>query len=252
MKSSTPPTSAPENLAELGCAGIRVWQPTHGYRFSLDAYLLAAFVDEAPATEVFEVGYGSGVIALLLAAVKGLRVSGVEIQPRMVELARRSVALNGLEHAVELAQGDFREYRGGPHAAVVVNPPYRPLATGRLNPDESIAQSRHEISLSLEQLAAGAARCLRPGGRFYCIYPAWRLVDLMAQLRAVGLEPKRLRIVHSRADGPGRLCLVAAARGGGCELKLEPPLVIYGADGQYSDEARAIFAGLGQQKAIDR
>jgi len=252
LKSSTPPTSAPENLAELGCAGLRVWQPSDGYRFSLDAYLLAAFVDEAPDTAIFEVGYGSGVIALLLAAVKGLRVSGVEIQPRMAELARRSVALNGLDDRVELELGDFREYRGGPHAALVVNPPYRPLATGRLNPDQAIAQSRHELSLSLDELAGGAARSLKPGGRFYCIYPAWRLVDLMAQLRGAGLEPKRLRTVHSRIDGPGRLCLVAATRGGGRELKLEAPLIIYGADGQYSEEVRAIFAGLGQQKAIDR
>lgn len=250
MKSSTPPTNATET--SLGPGGLTVWQPVDGYRFSVDAYLLAAFVNEAPGAAVFEVGYGSGVIAVLLAAVKGLLVSGIEIQPRMVELANFSVATNGLQERVQLAQGDFREYRGGPHAALVVNPPYRPLATGRLNPDSAKAHSRHELSLTLDELVAGAARCLRPGGRFYCIYPAWRLVDLLAKLRSAGLEPKRLRTVHSVSDGPARLCLVSATRGGGPELKLEAPLVIYRPDGQYTDEVTAIFAGLGQQKPIDR
>lgn len=251
MKSFTPLTSATETLTELGACGLKVWQPLNGYRFSLDAYLLADFVDEEPETDLFEVGYGSGVIAILLAA-RGLSVSGIEIQPQMAELASRSVALNGLSVSCRLSHGDFREYCGGPHDAIVSNPPYRPLQTGRINPDSARAQSRHELSLRLNELALGLKRNLKTGGRFYCIYPAWRLVDLLAALRENGIEPKKLRMVHSAQDTPAQLCLVSAIKGGGRELSIDKPLFVYKAAQQYSDEVASVFAGLGQQKPIDR
>ena len=251
MKSSTPLTSATETLTELGACGLKVWQPLNGYRFSLDAYLLADFVDEEPETDLFEVGYGSGVIAILLAA-RGLSVSGIEIQPQMAKLASRSVALNGLSVSCRLSQGDFREYCGGPHDVIVSNPPYRPLETGRINPDSARAQSRHELSLRLNELELGLKRNLKTGGRFYCIYPAWRLVDLLAALRENGIEPKNLRMVHSSPDSSAQLCLLRAIKGGGRELSIDKPLFVYKAAQQYSDEVASVFAGLGQQKPIDR
>jgi len=233
-----------ETCARLRCGDLRVIQPKSGYRFSLDAYLLAAFVDEKPGGHVLEIGSGSGVIAIMLSGVKGLSVTGVEVQPVLAEMSRRSVELNGLQDAVDIVEGDIKDYHASPAAAVLANPPYRPLKTGRLNPQDAKAVARHELRLDLEALMACAHEHLRRMGRFYCIYPAWRLVDLISAMRAHDLEPKRLIMVHSRPDQPADLCLIKGLKQGGRELKVEAPLAVYQAPGVYSDRMSQLFSTL--------
>lgn len=239
--------SAPEQgetCAILSCGGLRVIQPKSGYRFSLDAYLLAAFVDEKPGAHVLEIGSGSGVIAVMLAAIKGLKVTGVEVQPVLAEMSRRTVELNGLKDAVEIVERDIRDYHAPHFTAVLANPPYRPLKAGRLNPEESRAVARHELKIDLDGLMESASEHLRRLGRVYCIYPVWRMVDLVGAMRRHDLEPKRMLMVHSLTGAPADLCLVKGIKEGGRELKVEAPLVIYQAPGSYSDRMARLFTTL--------
>jgi len=228
----------------LRCGGLRVIQPKSGYRFSLDAYLLAAFVDEKPGAHVLEIGSGSGVIAVMLAAIKGLKVTGVEVQPVLAGMSRRTVELNGLDDAVKIVESDIRDYHDSAFAAVLANPPYRPLKAGRLNPQGSRAVARHELKIDLDGLMESAGEHLRRLGRFYCIYPVWRMADLISVMRRHGLEPKRMLMVHSLPDGPADLCLVKGVKEGGRELKVEAPLVVYQAPGNYSDRMTRLFTSL--------
>ena len=243
-RTSPVPIKDGETRANLSCGALSVIQPRKGYRFSLDAYLLAAFVDEKPGGHVLEIGSGSGVIAIMLAGIKGLKVTGVEVQPVLAEMSRRSVSLNGLEAAVDIVQSDIKDYRAAPVAAVLANPPYRPLKTGRLNPEDTKAVARHELKLDLESLMDNASRNLRRLGRFYCIYPAWRLVDLISAMRRNRLEPKRLIMVHSYPGGPADLCLVKGIKQGGRELTIEAPFAVYQTQGIYSDSMTRLFAKL--------
>lgn len=237
-------TPQDETLDKLACGDLFVYQKRRGYRFSLDAYLLAAFVDERPGMSVLEVGSGSGVIGIILAALKGQRVTAVEVQPEMVEMSRRSVRYNGLEGRIEIVEKNIGDYEAGPFDVVVSNPPYRPLETGRVSAGSSRAVARHELLLDLETLVARAARMLGHGGRLYLIYPVWRLVDLLATLRAHAIEPKSVCIIYSNRHAPGQLCMVCGVRNGGCELKMDPPFLIYGADGRYSPEMADVFSSV--------
>lgn len=233
-----------ETCETLGCGDFSIIQPQNGYRFSIDAYLLATFVDEKPGAHCLEIGSGSGVIAIMLAGMKGIKVTGVEVQPNLAAMSRRSVALNGLETEVEIITSDIKAYRAAPVSAVIANPPYRPLATGRLNPDNAKAVARHEIMLDLDTLLACTYTHLRRLGRFYCIYPTWRLADLFSAMRAHRLEPKRLRMVHSFPDSPAELCLVMGLKNGGCELRVEAPFTIYASEGIYSESMARVFTSL--------
>lgn len=237
-----------ETVESLPYSNLCVLQKKHGYRFSLDAYLLAAFVVETPGIHVLEIGSGSGVVSMLLAAVKGLVVTGVEIQEDLVEMSKRSVEHSGLSDRIQIVCSDIRDYLGPKVEVVVTNPPFRPLATGRINPNTEKAIARHEFSLDLDGVLRKSYEILKPGGRFYIVYPAWRMPDLIYSMRSHRLEPKCIRCVHSSISSNAEICLVIGLRDGGRECFIERPLFVYAEDGSYHEEIRAMFKSLSLQK----
>jgi tRNA1Val (adenine37-N6)-methyltransferase len=176
-----------------------------------------------------------------------LRVIGVELQPSLAAVARKNVAANGMSERVRILEKDMGLLAladiGGTVDLVVSNPPYRKLNSGRINADSQKAIARHEIKVDLKTVLAVARSVLNLAGRFCVIYPAVRTVDLLAAMRAVGLEPKRLTMIHSTPASPARLVAVTGIKGGGPELEVDPPLYLYHEDGTYTRAARAMFSG---------
>ena len=143
-----------------------VRQHRDGYRFSIDAALLAGFADAGADARVVDLGCGCGIIALLMAyRNRSCRVVGVEIQPGMVALARDNVASNRMEDRVTILEEDVRQLQRRNHGTVdlvVANPPYRPTGSGRVNPDGERACARHEILGTLDDFVAAGRRFAGP------------------------------------------------------------------------------------------
>jgi tRNA1Val (adenine37-N6)-methyltransferase len=224
-----------------------VWQPRDGYRFAVDPLLLVDFVGrEAQVADACDLGAGSGVIALGLAlAFPEARVTAVELQPRLAELARRNVDENRLGARVSVVQADLADAAaaraalpGASFDLAASNPPFRPLGEGDANPAAEEAIARHEVRLALADVAREARRALRPGGRCAIVYPAERLTALLGTLDGEGLRPLRLRLVHARPGEPARRALVEARKGARGHLVVEPPLLLRDVDGEYSADAR--------------
>ncbi|BCA80555.1 tRNA1(Val) (adenine(37)-N6)-methyltransferase [Desulfuromonas sp. AOP6] len=225
--------------------GLKILQGKTGYRFSLDPVLLCSFAQIRPQDRVLDLGTGAGIIPLLLASRHpSVQIVAVELQEELADRARRSACLNRLEKRIEVVFGDMRIpevlSRFAPFTAVLSNPPYRPAGTGRLSPGSERAAARHELAGGLEDFVETAARHLDDGGRFFVIHLAERLTDLLCAMRLKRLEPKRLRIVLSRAEEAARLVLVEGRKGAKPGLAVEGPLVIYDGDG-YSREVLAMY-----------
>jgi tRNA1Val (adenine37-N6)-methyltransferase len=241
-----------ETLDDLRPAGLKIIQKIDGYRFSLDPILLCGFARVEENDSVADLGTGSGVIPLLLAVrTSAKRVVGVEIQPELADRARRSVLLNGLEGKVEILTEDLRilpkSLSPRSFDAVLSNPPYRRSGTGRKAPTAERAAARHEMAGGIEDFLRAAAFLLRHGGRFYIVYLAERLTELLATMRRERLEPKRLRCVHSRSGEGGRMVLVEGRKDGGEGLSIEPPLFIY--DGkEYTEEVLGMYGEVKSEK----
>jgi len=227
---------------------MRVKQPRRGYRFSIDAVLLAGEVAPRARDRVVDLGTGCGIIPMLLAfGHPDLRLWGVELQADLAALAAENIRDNGWADRVTILQTDMRrlgpERFSGPVDRVVANPPYRRDRSGRVNPDAQCAVARHEIAITLPELLVTAKRILKTGGRFHVIYSAERAAELLARMCAEGIEPKRLRSIHSAAGEDARRVTVEGVKAGRPGLTVSPPLVVYDEGGSYSTEVQAMLRG---------
>lgn len=240
------PVPPDETLEPFGQGRLWVLQKKAGYRFSLDAVLLAGLTELRPGDRVVDLGTGCGIISLILACrFPQVSLVGVEAQPSLADLAERNVQLNGLAERITILTATMQDLPGHlPPAAcdvVVSNPPYRPLGAGRLNPRTEKAIARHELQGSLAAVAQAARYLLPDKGRLLLIYPAWRTVHLISLLRAQRLEPKTLRFIHSRVGEPACLVWLEARHGGREEVHILPPMVIYEAPPRYTAEMAALL-----------
>lgn len=247
-----------ETLDAIGSGGLRIIQARHGYRYSIDPFLLVAFARIPAGARVADLGSGSGIISLLVATrTEASEIVGLERQETLYERSCRSIALNRLQRRVTVISGDVRfppaAVAADCFAAVLINPPYRGPATGRLSQGSERCQARHELAGGLIDFLAAAAGALQRRGRVFIIFPAQRLAELLAAMCAMRLEPKRVRTVHSRQGEPARLVLVEGGKNGKPGLGVESPLILYQGPGRdYSPEALLMLhPDQGQSRPVD-
>ena len=223
-------------------------QHREGYRFSVDAVLLAHFCQPAGQGRVLDLGCGCGVISLILChRHPELRLTGLELQPALAALARSNVEANQLGSRFEVRQGDLRRISGHVQPEsfdlVVSNPPYHRVGGGRINREDECALARHELTADPDSVLMAAAFAVRNRSAVCCIYPAERLATVLAVMTRNKLIPKRLQPVHSYPeDDRARLVLIEAVKNGGEGLRLLPPLYIYQRrKGPYSPEVAAMY-----------
>jgi tRNA1Val (adenine37-N6)-methyltransferase len=239
---------AEETIDSLFGGKIRVVQERDGYRFSVDALLLAGFVWLRRGERVIDLGTGVGIIPVILGKRgDGAReIVGVEIQQKMAELAKKNVLLNGLESLITIAHEDIRNLKNTFSPAcfdvVVTNPPYYRVPSGRINPRSQKAIARHELECTIDDVLLVVRYLLREGGRVFVIFPAHRSITLFHYLRESALEPKMLRWVHSRHGEEAKFILVEGYKGGREGVKVLPPLVIYSDKGVYTHEMEKLYS----------
>jgi tRNA1Val (adenine37-N6)-methyltransferase len=228
---------------------VRVYQKKRGYRFSIDALLVAHFVCLKSRGKAIDLGTGSGIVPLILVQrFPGTVWTGLEIQTEMAELAEKNVQHNGLTERINIVHGDARKVKNifPAHSfdAVTCNPPYRKMNSGRVNSSEEKAVARHEIHGSLKDFLHTAKYLLKPGGKFFAIYPAKRLVELVFLFRTNSMEPKRMKFVFTNENSDAVFVLVEGRYGSREELKIEPALFIYDKERKYSKQMNEIFSDL--------
>lgn len=242
-KTAAPRPRNGETLDTFYRGRIRVLQKKRGYRFSVDAPLLADFIRPRRTDDILDVGTGSGIISLLLSTRPFKRITALEIQKGLAGLARRNVLLNGLGNRIEIVGTDFRKYRPRRKFDLVVsNPPYIRISTGFLSHSAEKSVAKHEIHGDVGDLMQKTAEWLKPGGRACFIYPNRRRGDFVRAAEASGLRILRTRAVRARAGDPPNLFLAelgfAATR-----PSVLRPLILLDRSGRYTAEAEAIFTG---------
>lgn len=231
-----------------GAWRLTICQPEVGYRFSVDAFLLADFVSVPHPARCLDLGTGCGVVALCVARrFPQTPIIGLELQESLAIAARQNVLRNRLQQQIAILRADARQaphlFPAASFGTVVCNPPYRMLGRGRLNAQPAKATARHELTLTLAQLIRACQHLLTRRGVLSLVYHPSRLAELCARLDEAHLRPRRLRLVHATLQTPASMVLVEAIQGSQGALTVLPPLCIYDSHRAYTAEMQAIFSG---------
>lgn len=235
-----------ERIDELQRNGYRIIQDRNRFCFGMDAVLLSGFTYVNPGGQVLDLGTGTGIIPILLEAkTKGEHFTGLEIQEDSADMARRSVALNGLQGRIDIVTGDIKDasaiFGASSFDVVTTNPPYMIGQHGLRSADEAKAIARHEILCTLEDVVRESARLLKPQGHFFMVHRPFRLAEIICVMHDYGLEPKRMKLVHPFADKEPNMVLIEGVRGGRSRMTVEKPLIVYRQQGVYTDEIYDIY-----------
>ncbi|MCR5746739.1 MAG: methyltransferase [Lachnospiraceae bacterium] len=189
---------------------------------------------------------GNGIIPLLLSAKTDAKyIVGMEIQPDVAEMAKRSVKMNALDNKIEILTSDIKkaaeEISVASFDVVTVNPPYFKKGHGITNPNDTKTIARHEISCTLKDILEAASFALRPGGSLYMVHKPQRLTDVIYEMRSLRIEPKVLKLVYPYVSSEPSMFLIEGKKDGNPEIRIEKPLIIYGEDGNYTEEMYTIY-----------
>ncbi|MEG0449562.1 MAG: tRNA1(Val) (adenine(37)-N6)-methyltransferase [Lysinibacillus sp.] len=238
-----------ERLDYLLAEDLRIIQSPSVFSFSLDAVLLAKFVNVPHHKgKIVDLCSGNGVIPLFLSARTKGQITGVELQPRLYDMAVRSVRYNQLNEQINMVLGDVKEIPAQigveKYDVVTCNPPYF-LAheASDKNLSEHYAIARHELHLTLEEAVQAASKLLKQGGKAAFVHRPGRLLDIVMAMRANRLEPKRMQLVYPKEGKEANTLLIEAIKDGKPDLKILPSLYVYDANNEYTAEVRELLYG---------
>ena len=233
-----------ERLDDLMLRGRKIFQREGEFCFSIDSVLLAHFPRFKKKFRVLDLGTGTGVIPLIIADEVS-EIHAIELNPTMVDLARRNVELNRLADKISIVEGDYRSikkiFRAESFDLVMANPPYRALGSGEVNQSLGVANARHEFTATLEDVISAARFALKYHGMFCMIHIAERLCEIVDCLHQHQFEMKRLRMIQPKRDRSPNLLLIEAMVGAHSSLKILPPLIVHEDDGSYTEEIKTIY-----------
>lgn len=235
-----------ETLDDLQLNGICIIQKVKGFRFGIDAVLLANFANVKRNSVAVDLCTGTGIVPFILAGkTEASNITGIEIQENLVEMANRSVTYNGLDERVNFINSDLKDIKLlktlKKADLVTVNPPYKLCNSGIINELDASAISRHEILCNLEDVIVASRTLLKDGGKLYMVHRPERLADILCTMRKYKIEPKRIQMVHPNTKKAANIVLVEGQRDGGAFLKWEAPLYVYDEDGNYTKEIDSIY-----------
>lgn len=227
---------------DLKLFNLQLYQPKQGYRYSLDALLLARFCQLLkPGSTIADLGAGCGVISLVLSRLNPeASIVAIESNPVMAEIIGRNIQHNDLSSHVTVQHEDVLNLRkchqDSTFDLVVSNPPFRKAGSGKISPHAGRDAARHETTAGLADFLDAAKYLVKPSGRICLIHLPSRLPELMALAMQMKLSVLRLRMIHNNLVSPAKMFMVELAKGRRTAPVVEAPLLVRDMAGEYSDE----------------
>ena len=216
-------------LEDLNLEDLQIYQDDKLYRFTSDSVLLSRFAKAKKGDVVADFCSGSGIVGFHFYGLNKNLVKSLtffEMQTPLYEMSLKSIEHNGLQEkffAVNVKLQEIPKEYNEKFSLILCNPPYMKVDSGEQKQGYEIALCHTELKLSLSELIESISRCLKFGGRTCIVHRAERLTDVMCEMRANGIEPKRLQPVYSGNKEP-YLFMIEGVKGGKSSIKILTPV----------------------------
>lgn len=239
-----------ETLDDLQLNNIFVIQKKSGFRFGMDAVLLANFATIKKNDNILDLCSGTGIIPFIIAGKRKFnKIVGIEIQEEMVDMAKRTSIYNKLDEKIKFIVGDLKDIdllkKLGKFDVITVNPPYKLKNSGIINENSKESIARHEILCDIDDVIKAANILLKDRGRFFMVHRPERIVDILTTMRKYKIEPKLIKMIQPNEEKSPNLLLIEGHKNGGQFLKWEKTLYVYDKLGNYTKELVNIYSENG-------
>ena len=237
-----------EDIKVLG-GRVRLYQPSKGFRTSLDSVMCAAALpsDLPKAARVLDLGCGVGGAAFCaLWRFPDSWVTGIDIVPDFLELARLNAGLNDFQDRIDFIQDDVISYTKALEKpvfdAVICNPPFYEKGSYIRSPQplKDTALGYAESQNGLEGWVKSALYALRPGGIFCLVHRAETL-DKILQAFGTRFGAVEVMPLWPKKGEPARRVVLRCIKGRKSPLTLHPGICLHTQSGAYTKKAEAIL-----------
>ena len=236
-----------EVIDDLEFGGLKIIQNNSWFKFGIDSVLLSDFSKNIKDNSlILDIGTGTGIISILLSKkINAKKIIGIEVQPEIADMAKRSVKLNNLENKIEIINDNIKNianyFSNNYFDSVVTNPPYQKNNTGLKSESKEKLISKHEIECNLKDIIKNSYKILKDKGEFYMVHRPERLADIICTMRENKIEPKEIRFVYPKINEKPNLILIKGVKNAKEFLKVQKPLIIYDENGKYTNEILKIY-----------
>ena len=231
----------------LGYNDLKIVQDSNFFCFSLDSVLLPNFVTiNKKCNKILDIGCGNAPIPLILTKRTSAKITGVEIQKDVYDLAKKSVEYNKLDDKIEILNMNIKDlkdkYSGDSIDVITCNPPYfKYNEDSNINEDIHKVIARHEKEITLDEVVDISHYLLKNNGVLGIVHRTDRLIEIIETFRKYNIEVKKLRFIYPKIGTESNMVLVEGKKNGNTGLKILAPLYVHNEDGSYTDEVLKMF-----------
>ena len=231
----------------LGYKDLKIVQDNEMFNFSLDSVLLPNFVTiNKKINKILDIGCGNAPIPLILSTKTNAKITGVEIQKEVYDLAIESVGINEKENQINIINKDindyYREIETDSFDVITCNPPFfKYIETSNINKNDYKTIARHEVKLNLNQLFTIAKKLLKNNGVIAIVHRPERFVEVVEEMKKNNIEPKRVQFVYPKKNMEANIMLIEGSKNGKSGLKILPPIYSHQDNGEYTEEVKKYF-----------
>ena len=231
----------------LGYRNLKIYQDTDMFNFSLDSVLLPNFVTINKKTKkILDIGCGNAPIPLILSTKTDAKITGIEIQKEVYDLAIQSININNKQNQIDIINGDinklYESIESDSFDVITCNPPFfKYKETSNTNESVMKTIARHEVLLNLNQIFKVAKKLLRNNGIIAMVHRPERLIEILDEMKKNNIEPKKIQFVYPKKNMDANILLIEGSKNGRPGLKILPPLYTHFDNGDYTDEVKKFF-----------
>lgn len=231
----------------LGYKDLKIVQDNEMFNFSLDSVLLPNFVTlNKKISNILDIGCGNAPIPLILSTKTDAKITGVEIQKEVYELALESIKINNKEDRITIINKDINDYyeevETDSFDVITCNPPFfKYIETSNINKNDYKTIARHEVKLNLNQLFSIAKKLLKNNGVIAIVHRPERFVEIVEEMKKNNIEPKRVQFIYPKTDMEANIMLIEGSKNGNPGLKILPPIYTHLDNGEYTDTVKKYF-----------